>query len=160
MNIDSSFGPLGKSKVISNATGSIIITKDSQLIIQSCIDELIDNKYLYHQYHNLIKQAIIRGDGLHSSMVITNQLVRKVEEQLHSHGVGFQDQWRIKLLHSLEIIMITIKELEFDITEFLIHQNIWYQERNMLSWFQNICYHTIIPSCNIPIAKSIVIIMV
>lgn len=158
MNIDSSFGPLGKSKVLSNATGSIILTKDSQLIIPCCLD-LIDNKFLYHQCHQLIKQALVRGDGLHSSMIITNQLITYVNEQLNINE-RFKEQWRIRLLHALEIVICTMKELEYEITEYLVDHNIWYQERNVISWFQNICLHTLVPSCNIPIANSIVTIMV
>lgn len=180
MSIDSTFGPLGKSKIVCNATGSILITKDSHLLLPLYLATTLSDSnssistpteeeeqhvmihgssVLYHLYCELMKSCISMGDGLHTNMIITNSLVRSVLVVLDSTHT-FRTQRRIRLMHSAEIIQHVCREYRDEISNYMIRCHSWHREVDISKWFQTICAQTALPSSTVVMTNNILRMMV
>jgi len=171
LSIDSTFGPLGKCKVVDNEVGSILITKDSHLLLPLFLASALSNSnssgqlisdgntVLYHLYSELIKTCSHMGDGLHANMIITNSFVSGVLRSLVSTPF-FRTQRRIRLLHSVEAIQHVFEEYGNEITTYMISCNAWHREDSISKWFQNICSQIALPSSNAMMTNSVLRMMV
>lgn len=178
MSIDSTFGPLGKSKIVCNATGSLLLTKDSHILMplylattlsdsSSSSDTPTEEQHvmihgssvLYHLYCELMKSCSSMGDGLHTNMIITNSLVRSVLTVLDSTHT-FRTQRRIRLLHSVEVIQHVCSEYRDEITSYMIRCHAWHREGDISKWFQTICAQTALPSSTLVMTNNILRMMV
>jgi len=175
--LDSTFGPLGKSKIVCNAAGSILLTKDSHLLLPLYLATTLSGRnssdtptegqhvmihgssVMYHLYCELMKSCGSMGDGLHTNMIIANSLVRSVLTVLDSTHT-FRTQRRIRLLHSAEVIQHVCRECRDEITIYMIRCHAWHREGDISKWFQTICTQTALPSSTVVMTNNILRMMV
>ena len=69
-----SFGPHGKSKIVTNNIGKTIITRDSQYFLFQLVKE-VDDIYLESVVRNELDRRMVRGDGLLTSYIIHSTIM-------------------------------------------------------------------------------------
>jgi hypothetical protein len=167
-NILTSYGPNGKSKIISNSSGTLVITKDGYQIIEALLSsKLYNNK---NNNNALLEKTFIRickengqrcGDGSLTSILITNKLLEQIESTLNMQGQVLHinnNNKRIKLLRSLNVILEIINRYQDEINLYMIKIKSWRMniiESNNLLFFKSIWLNILIPSSNYQMAHSI-----
>jgi chaperonin GroEL (HSP60 family) len=125
IDIFSSFGPLGRSKVIENVHGgSRFITKDGQQILECCLSD--------PRSQNSLQRTLIKmccsvseeyGDGSLTTLMIASHIIEKLgilaEEDSNSCI-----QW-VLLLQALETICSAVEALKVDINTHMTDSQIW-----------------------------------
>lgn len=167
-NLFTSFGPNGKSKIISNKSGTLVITRDGYQIIEALLSSKLfnnnhnDNILLEKTFINICKENGKRyGDGSLTSILITNKLLEQIHSSLYMQGKILhihKNNKRIKLLRSLDVILEIINKYQNDINLYMIKINSWRMniiESNSLLFFKSIWLNILIPSSNYQMAHSI-----
>lgn len=115
-----SFGPMGRSKVISNpVAGSLVITKDGQQLLQCLLSnpELQDplERILISMCCNVTKEY---GDGSMSALIIMRMMSRSL-------GASKLSQHRLHFLHALEVIIHAVEMNKSLITQHMVDHSVW-----------------------------------
>lgn len=158
MNIDSSFGPLGKSKILINATGSILITKDSQLLLPQYV-KFVENPFVQFSVTQNTIQGSNRGDGLLTSTVISCHVLQVLEAESNVQRCG-TDRKMILLLRALQAVKSSMLFLKEDVTRFLVRSAIWHKELSIRLFLSRICLNAVFPASNASVAQVVIKILV
>ena len=119
--IKTSFGPLGRSKVIRNqVAGSLLVTKDGRQLLESYLSNPGRQDPLEDV---LIKMccsvAVDYGDGSMSAFVIMSLLLK----HLTTSGLA---EHRFLFLNALELVIHTVDVHKDDITKYMIDKSVWH----------------------------------
>lgn len=129
IDIFSSFGPLGRSKVIENVHGgSRVVTKDGQQILECCLSDPRSQDSLQR---TLLKMCCSvseeYGDGSSTTLMIASHIIARLGT-LAGGDSNSCIQW-VLLLQALETICSIVEALEVDINQHMIHSQIWQSSR-------------------------------
>jgi chaperonin GroEL (HSP60 family) len=125
IDIFSSFGPSGRSKVIENVHGgSRVVTKDGQQILECCLSDPRSQNSLHR---TLLKMCCSvseeYGDGSLTTLMIASHIVARLGT-LAGGDSNSCIQW-VLLLQALETICSTIEALKVDINTHMTDSQIW-----------------------------------
>lgn len=125
IDIFSSFGPLGRSKVIENVYGgSRVVTKDGQQILECCLSDPRSQNSLQR---TLLKMCCSvseeHGDGSLTTLMITSHIIARLDI-LAKGNSNTCIQW-VLLLKAFETISSAIEALRFEINKHMIDSQVW-----------------------------------
>ena len=125
IDIFSSFGPLGRSKVIENVHGgSRVVTKDGQQILECCLSD--------PRAQNSLQRTLLKmccsvseeyGDGSLTTLMIASHIIARLGI-LAGGDSNSCIQW-VLLLQALETICSAVEALKVDINTHMIDSQIW-----------------------------------
>lgn len=125
IDIFSSFGPLGRSKVVENVHGgSRVVTKDGQQILECCLSD--------PRSQNSLQRTLLKmccsvseeyGDGSLTTLMIASHIIARLGI-LAGEDSNSCIQW-VLLLQALETICSTFEALKVDINKHMIDSQIW-----------------------------------
>lgn len=156
MDLRSSFGPLGWRKIISNQGGSVIITKDGQLIASS-IDTTADSTVLPFLWRNLIVAAESCGDGIITNSILVLGALKGIEVCLLT---DYAAKDRIRTLRVIEALLWVANQYEVTIRKALVKANIWTDVSDAKSRLVDIVRSVTVPSSNAAVAQDVIAILV
>lgn len=154
MNV--SFGPFGRSKVLCNITGGIVVTKDGSQLIEHYLrgNERFIRKYWTQQ---CVKHAESVGDGLVTTYITLNSVLNHIDNELRlfckdNHIIHTK---RILQLRSTEAIIHTMKANQTLITDQMIRTDFWHRADDIHSWLKHMCHNILVPACDLSSVRSI-----
>lgn len=150
MDLSSSFGPLGWRKIISNQGGSVIITKDGQLIAPSI--ETTDDAFSSLLRRNLITAAENSGDGVITNFILVLYAVKCIEVRLSE---SFGARIRIRLLRVAEALLWLVNHHESIIRTTFVKANIWAELKDIKLRVTGLVRSVVVPSSNIGVAADV-----
>lgn len=157
LNLESTFGPFGKRKVVTNETGGVVITRDGQSVVPHCL-RWVGNDFLKFLCMESVKMSSRSGDGLLTLIMIANYFLGKISE---SYEVStFSMPSRIRSLRSIEAIRATAERFKSYIFDHLVLYGIWKQEIPYAERIRMLCSSVVVPSANKEIYNKISFIMV
>ncbi|KAJ1440492.1 hypothetical protein B484DRAFT_149106 [Ochromonadaceae sp. CCMP2298] len=160
MDLDSCFGPLGRSRIVCNASGGAIIAKDSQLLLPHYVDDVSDGFERFVCQESM-KAASRWGDGLNSSLILTRSFTAQLSAEINSGGSeSTRQRKRSRLLYAVQAVRSACAQSRDDIRLCMIECNLWHVESSVEKWISSICRSTAHPSTNAAIAEHVASLMV
>ena len=152
MSIESSYGPLGKKKILCNSN-SIVISKESQYLTNTLASNSV-HSFLNKQ---AVEGAIRRGDGVLSESILFEVMIR---------GIGqtqFEDaspQHLVTMSLAMSTIHTVVQSLKQEIAIYLTNANIWHVETDLVRRIVSLCHTTAQASTNVTTANTIIHVLV
>lgn len=156
MDLSSSFGPLGWRKIISNQVGSVIITKDGQLIAPG-VGNISDDAFSSLLRRNLITAAENSGDGVITNFILVLYAVKCIEVRLSE---SFGARIRIRLLRVAEALLWLVNHHESMIHTTFVKANIWAELKDIKLRVTGLVRSVVVPSSNSGVAADVADILV
>ena len=125
IDIFSSFGPLGRSKVIENVYGgSRIVTKDGQQMLECCLsDPLLKNPLQRTLLKMCCNVSGEYGDGSLATLLIASHIIERLDILAKGDSSSCA-QW-VLLLKAVETICSAVEQLRSGINKHMVDSQIW-----------------------------------
>jgi len=156
MDLSSSFGPLGTRKIISNDSGSVIITKDGQIIANSVVFAS-GSPFLELIRKDLVAGAEKSGDGVIVASMLVLHALKSIDERLVA---SYNSRARIRLLRVSEVLWSVVSEHQTGIVAALVGAGLWTRVSDRKDRIVNIVRSVVTPSSNSSVAADVVDILV
>lgn len=167
VDVLTSFGPFGRSKIVRNQLGgSLIVTKDGQQLLE-CI---LSNPSHHDPFQHILIQkccsvSTSHGDGTVSALIIMSHIVHELTTILTN--VSKPMAQRIILLNALEALIHVIKSEKGLIIEHMIINSIWcgnsksiFEEGVILQQIKALWMGILLPATNANTAANMLNILV
>jgi hypothetical protein len=147
-NMESLYGPFCKSAIIINDVGSIIFTKDSQVLSQQFKGGSEDT-YSRFASSLALQGALRRGDGYARTIILQNSIISQLKT-----NTACQYQDIVQYNFAWEAILWALRALQVEVSMILVQNNVWWTE-NITSILKELCFSVAYPSSSLEIATSI-----
>jgi hypothetical protein len=149
MELISSFGPLGRHKIVSNGAGTILITKDGHNVVPT------SNEGGRKTFEQIARSCRItassrRGDGFLTSEIITRTLLDSTLQGLQELHAP---KWRIRYLAAAVAIRSVIQSMQHEIQKCFINMRLWHVEQDCSRRMRALCYTMSFPASNAATAE-------
>jgi hypothetical protein len=144
MELLSSFGPLGRHKIISNGDGTVVVTKDTRIAMHA------RNVSIFAEIarSSRIAASKRRDDGFFTSEIVANSLLDTVSQLLRSIQPPQQHKWRVWYLSAAHAISNVAQAYKQEMYACLTNAGVWYVERDLNKRLRSICYTMTFPASN------------
>jgi hypothetical protein len=160
MDLDSCFGPLGRGRIVCNASGGAIIAKDSQLLLPHYVDDVSDG-FERFVCRESMKAATRWGDGLNSSLILIRSFTAQLMGEIDRGSCEVTRQRkRSRLLYAVQAVRSVCAQNREHIQRCMIECKLWHVESSVGRWLYSICQSTAHPSTNAAIAQHVATVMV
>lgn len=156
MDLYSSFGPLGRRKIISNDSGSIVITKDGQLIASS-IGFPSESPFPKLIMKDLVAGAESSGDGVITASMLVFYTLKCIDERL---AASYNSRARTRLLRVSEVLWSVMSQHQTRIVAAMEEAGLWIRAGDKTNKIANIIRNIVTPSSNSSVAADVVDILV
>ena len=159
--IRTSFGPMGRSKVVRNqVAGSLILTKDGQQLLQCYLSDpkLQDplEKALITMCCGVAKEY---GDGSMSALVIMSTISKSLNISVPSRN-------RLHILNAVEVIIHAVEMHKKLIAQYMIDHSVWHSTNSdddlskVQDHIRGLWGSILLPATNIATASNIIALLV
>jgi chaperonin GroEL (HSP60 family) len=160
LDLKSSFGPNGRTKIVKGATGTILITKDcSQLLDISFSIHKKNPLYFYEQFYSQMIQRYQNryGDG---SMTLYLMVSSLLSRDLHLLGERMSTSvtsisYRSEMLQAISLLLKSMTELKELMTNTFIQLSLWKRMTLTPQFTEILCQHILVPASNYSIASNL-----
>ena len=152
MNESTCFGPFSRTKVVTNASGSIILSKDGHSLLPGTIgSHSVSTRTVIERV--LTSSAFRRGDGLLSSILLSRNLIALLESKDDYNQDSFAD--RVRYISALTAVQNTCCRFQSQIVKYFIESGWWIRESSLFLRMRSLCLSTALPASSAGVAKSI-----
>ena len=156
--LNSCFGPLGRLKAISNTTGAIVVTTESQaLLAHQCDCE--SDEFTKFTGEQLIKNSTIRGDGLITSVIVQDYLFAQISSELNLNAPYDSSTVKRRILHmqALECVHSIVLMLKAEITAYMANAKMWHGETSIKRMIAFLCHNVLANSNSLRSVTNLVV---
>ena len=161
IDLKSSFGPNGRTKIVKGSTGATIITKDCyQLLDLSFSSHEKTPSSSYQQfYFTMIRRYHSRyGDGSMTLYLLISSLLSQdihLLEHPNLRNSVTSISYRSQMLQALSLLSNAITEFKDTIIETFIQLSLWKRMTITPEFTDLLCQHILVPASNHAIASNL-----
>ncbi len=159
MELLSSFGPLGRHKIISNGAGTVTVSKDANNALRTSNDSTL-RTFAQIARSSRIAASNRRDDGFFTSEIIVNSILDSTSQRLLSIQPSQQHKWRVRQLAAALAIRSVVQSLKEETRKCLVDGSIWHVEQDCVKRLRAVCYTMTLPASNAVTANVVDAILV
>lgn len=148
---NSSFGPLGKCKLLCNEV-SIVITRDGQQLLEQTFKkwkESNEKTTLFPFYVNTVLQKYGEhfGDGVHTIFILYHSMKSSISK--------FNGSRRMEAIEVFNNILAALHNYETLIVQYMVSCGVWHRYSDIRSWCLDIFHCVLLPAANSGLASKV-----
>jgi chaperonin GroEL (HSP60 family) len=146
---ESSFGPVGRTKLIFDQVNKSIITKDLHLINQKFSKNESNVNYAY----NLAKRTVINhctfhGDATTSSRILITNILNNLTKYSSTNINNIS-----LMVKAIEVFQSIFQTHATSIQNMFCERNIWFEVPNLIEWVKSTILNILYPATNCVLAE-------
>jgi chaperonin GroEL (HSP60 family) len=161
IDLKSSFGPNGRTKIVKGSTGAILITKDCSQLLDFSFSPYKNNPLFSYElfYFQMIQRYHARyGDGSMTLYLMISSLLSQdlhlLEHRSRSTSVT-SISYRSQMLQSLSLLLNSMTELKEAVVDTFIRLSLWKTMLISPQFTDLLCQHILVPASNHAIASNL-----